>query len=164
MIRYTLTCPDQHEFEAWFSNGDAFETQRADGLLSCPVCGSTDIDRALMAPAISTSRRKENRLSAGDASADARGDADDAPRLAANVPEPTAAPKEVINALRKLREHVTKNADYVGKKFAEEARKIHYEEAEKRGIYGEATKEDVRALAEEGIEFHPLPTLPEDKN
>jgi len=81
-------------------------------------------------------------------------------RLAANVRER----HEIVEAMRKLRRHLTENADYVGNKFAEEARRIHYEEAEKRGIYGEATREDARALAEEGIEFHPLPPLPEDHN
>jgi hypothetical protein len=81
-------------------------------------------------------------------------------RLAANVPEH----QEAIAALRKIRKHLTENADYVGPKFAEEARRIHYNETDKRGIYGEASPDEAKALTEEGIEFHPLPVLPEDHN
>ena len=95
-----------------------------------------------MAPNVATSRKK------------------DLMRLAANVPDR----QEMVATLRKLRQHMTENADYVGPKFAEEARKIHYNETEKRGIYGEASSEEANALAEEGIEFHPLPVLPEDHN
>jgi hypothetical protein len=142
VIRYSLSCESGHAFEAWFANSEAYEMQNADGSLACPLCGSTAVDKALMAPAVATSRKK------------------DSVRLAANVPEH----QEVISALRKLRNHLTENADYVGPKFAEEARKIHYNETEKRGIYGEASSEEVRGLAEEGIEFHPLPVLPEDHN
>jgi hypothetical protein len=147
VIRYTLACSKGHEFETWFAGSEAFEDQQARGLLVCPVCGTTSVDRALMAPAVSTARAKESVP------------------VAANVPdksEPESA--ELVKALRKLRKHLTENADYVGTRFAEEARKIHYEEVEKRSIYGEATPEDVRALAEEEIEFHPLPPLPEDNN
>jgi hypothetical protein len=95
-----------------------------------------------MAPAVATARGKESV------------------RLAANMPDR----EETVAMIRKLRRHLTENADYVGPKFAEEARKIHYNEVEKRGIYGEASTEDARALAEEGIEFHPLPVLPEEHN
>jgi hypothetical protein len=100
------------------------------------------IEKTLMAPAVATSRKR------------------DSVRLAANVPDH----QEAITALRKIRKHLTENADYVGPKFAEEARRIHYNETEKRGIYGEASSEEAKALAEEGIEFHPLPVLPEDHN
>jgi hypothetical protein len=95
-----------------------------------------------MAPSVATSRKKESV------------------KLAANVPQH----QEVAQILKKLRKHLTDNADYVGPKFAEEARRIHYNEVEKRGIYGEASPEEAKALAEEGIEFHPLPVLPEDHN
>jgi hypothetical protein len=142
VIRYSLTCPEGHAFEAWFADSAAYEAQRAKGVLLCPLCGSADIDKALMAPSVSTARKK------------------DSVRLAANMPER----QEAISMLRKLREHLTENADYVGPRFAEEARRIHYNEAEKRGIYGEASRDDARALAEEGIEFHPLPILPEEHN
>jgi hypothetical protein len=158
MIRYTLACPDAHTFEAWFSNSAAFEKQQSGGLLVCPVCGSTAIDRALMAPSVSTSRSRESRP------AESRQDAGESVRVA-NVPEKSAPEtQEVVAALRKLRQHLTQNAENVGNRFAEEARRIHYEESEKRSIYGEATREDAKGLAEEGIEFHPLPPLPEDHN
>jgi hypothetical protein len=147
VIRYALACSKGHEFEAWFSGSQAFEDQQSEGLLVCPVCGSTSVGRALMAPAVSTARAKEPVS------------------VAAHVPDKRDADsQEVLKALRKLRKHLTENADYVGNRFAEEARRIHYEEVEKRAIYGEATQEDVRALAEEEIEFHPLPPLPEDSN
>ena len=142
MIRYSLSCESGHGFEAWFASSDAYETQKADGSVACPVCGSSEVDKTLMAPNVATSRRK------------------DSVRLAANVPDR----QEMVATLRKLRQQMTENADYVGPKFAEEARKIHYNETEKRGIYGEASSDDARALAEEGIEFHPLPVLPEDHN
>ena len=142
MIRYSLSCQTGHDFEAWFAGSGAFESQQAKGSIACPICGSTSVDKALMAPAVATSRKK------------------DSVRLAANVPDQ----QETAAVLRKLREHLTENADYVGPKFAEEARRIHYNEAEKRGIYGEASSEEARALAEEGIDFHPLPMLPEEHN
>ncbi len=142
MIRYALTCPEGHDFEAWFAGSAAFDAQRAKGVVLCPLCGSAEVDKALMAPSVATARKK------------------DSVRLAANMPEQ----QETISMLRKLREHLTENADYVGPRFAEEARRIHYNEAEKRGIYGEASRDDARALAEEGVEFHPLPILPEERN
>jgi len=142
VIRYSLSCQSGHDFEAWFAGSEAFEKQQAKGSIACPMCGSTSVDKSLMAPAVATSRKKNSM------------------RLAANVPDQ----QETAAVLRKLREHLTENADYVGPKFAEEARRIHYNEAEKRGIYGEASSEEARALAEEGIEFHPLPMLPEEHN
>jgi hypothetical protein len=158
VIRYALTCPDRHEFEAWFAGSSAFEDQQARGLLACPVCGSTAVDRALMAPAVATGRGPERREVTPASEA-----AESSVRLAANVPDGPAPEKhEVVAVLRKLRKQLTENAENVGKKFAEEARRIHYNEVEKRAIYGEATPEDAKGLAEEGIAFHPLPPLPED--
>jgi hypothetical protein len=151
MIRYALSCAGQHRFEAWFTGSEAFERQRSDGAIACPLCGSTTIEKALMAPAVSSSRRKETvRAAVKEA----------AVRVAANVPEHS----EMTEMLRKLRKDVTENAEYVGEKFPEEARRIHYNETEKRGIYGEASPDEARSLADEGIEFHPLPVLPEDHN
>jgi hypothetical protein len=141
VIRYSLSCSAGHHFEGWFTDSAAFEAQKFKEEIVCPVCGSAVVDRALMAPAVATSRGKE------------------AVRLS-NLPEQ----QETLAMLRKLRKHLTENADYVGPKFAEEARRIHYNEAEKRGIYGEASTEEARALAEEGVEFHPLPKLPEEHN
>lgn len=142
MIRYALTCERGHPFEGWFAGSEAFKEQQTGNRIACPACGSTLVEKALMAPAVSTARKK------------------DSVRLAANVP----ARQEAVEMLRKLRQHLTDNADYVGPKFAEEARRIHYQETEKRGIYGEASNDEARALAEEGIEFHPLPMLPEEHN
>lgn len=140
MIQYTLTCDAHHKFDAWFRNADAYEDQAARGILSCPMCNSTNIEKALMAPAVSTSRDKVSLSS---------GHADQA---------------KYREALRALRQKMTDSADYVGDKFAEEARKIHYEEAEARGIYGEATRDEVSSLIDEGIDFMPLPPVPDEHN
>ena len=145
MICFALSCSDGHGFEGWFASSEAFETQRAGGDISCPVCGAADVDKALMAPAVATSRRR------------------DSVRVAAHGPQ-LPDESEIVAKLRHIRKHLTDGADYVGGRFAEEARRIHYDEVEKRGIYGEATSDEVRALSDEGIEFHPLPMLPEDHN
>lgn len=143
MIRYQLICDQEHESEGWFASSDAFDAQRKKKLLQCPVCGSHKVDRALMAPSLSSRREPAA-----------------APATFATDPRAAA----LHAAIRELRDHVTKNADYVGPRFADEARKIHYEEAEARSIYGEASADDARALYEEGVEFHPLPALPDDMN
>ena len=148
MIRYALVCSSEHEFEAWFGSSKVFEAQRRRGDVVCPVCGATDVSKALMAPAVSTSKRKEQKAPAMPMP------------VAANVSEPP----EAVAMLRKLRKHLTDNSDYVGGKFAEEARRIHFNEVEKRSIYGEATPQEAHALIEDGVEFHPLPRLPEDQN
>jgi hypothetical protein len=146
MIRYALSCENGHRFESWFGDSQAFEKLLAADAVQCPECGSTAVEKALMTPQVATARKKDAKK--------------DKVRLAANH----AMRAEAVAAMRKIRDHVTENADYVGDKFPEEARKIHYEEAEPRGIYGEATGEEAKALDEEGVEFHPLPTLPEDQN
>ncbi len=140
MIQYSLVCEAKHTFDAWFASASAYDDQAARGILSCPICNSTKIDKALMAPAVSTKR--------------------DAVSLSTGSPDHA----KYVEALRSLRQKVTESADYVGDKFAEEARKIHYEETEARGIYGEATRDEVTSLAEEGIDFLPLPNLPDEHN
>ena len=142
MIRYSLSCSGGHGFEAWFASSEAFDTQRAGDAVACPVCGTTHVEKALMAPAVATGRKGES----------------------VPVAAPAEQPAELVEMMRKVRQHLTANADYVGDRFADEARRIHYEETEKRGIYGEATKDEVRALIDDGIECHPLPVLPEDHN
>jgi hypothetical protein len=142
MIRYTLTCDHEHAFEAWFRSGADYDRAAKRGDNVCPVCGSTKVGKAPMAPAVAGTRKK-GKMS-----------------LAAPDPRSTA----MREAIREFRKKVTEGADYVGDKFAEEARKIHYEEAEARGIYGEATPDEAKELAEEGIGFHPLPSVPEDAN
>jgi hypothetical protein len=148
MIRYDLICEDGHEFDGWFSNSDAFDEQSELGLVACVHCGSTKVEKQLMAPGIPV---KGNRRSEAPAK----------PVLATTL-DPRQ--QKIAHLMRELRKAVEENAEYVGNKFAEEARKIHYEEAEQRGIYGETTAEDAQELIEEGIEIHPLPILPEDGN
>ncbi len=142
MIRYRLSCDQNHEFEAWFRNSDAYDEQRTEDQVACPQCGSVEITKTLMTPGIPS---KSNSTSTEETG--------------------TVSEAEAMATLaRKLRSHVEENADYVGDRFAEEARKIHYEETEPRGIYGEATPEEATDLREEGVEVHPLPPAPEDKN
>jgi hypothetical protein len=142
MIRYSLRCDRDHEFEAWFRSSADYDRAAVAGENVCPACGSTAVAKAMMAPSVSGARKSEKMM------------------LAAPDPKSQA----MREALKELRKRVTENADYVGDKFAEEARKIHYEETEARGIYGEATPEEARDLVEEGITFQPLPPLPEDRN
>jgi hypothetical protein len=149
MIHYTLECDDGHGFDGWFRNSDAFDRQVARGLVVCPECGATTVHKSIMAPNVATTKGREVAPMATTAPED--------PKIA-------QARKEVAAAMRKLRETVEANAEYVGPKFAEEARKIHYEETESRGIYGEASLKDVKELHEEGIDCHPLPVLPEEQN
>ncbi len=158
MIRYSLKCEKRHEFEAWFASSAAFERQAKRGQISCPRCGTVKVDKALMAPSILKSpKRKRVEKSPEPAAAQATPPAQpETHRLAAHG--------ELAKAMRKLRAEIEAKSEYVGPRFPEEARKIHYEEAPARGIYGEATSEEAQALSEEGIEFFPLPPLPEDQN
>jgi hypothetical protein len=165
MIRYALNCDRGHVFESWFANSAAYDKQAKRGLITCPVCGSAKVEKAIMAP----------RLGRADAGARPATPPDPPPSPIRQSPAPpvsaktpvamvSAAERELRQKLKELRDHVTKNASYVGQRFPEEARKIHYGEAEHRSIYGEASPEEAKALHEEGIEFHPLPVLPDDKN
>lgn len=151
MIHYTLLCDKEHVFEGWFRSSDDFDTQVADGLVACPVCGSTAVTRALMAPSVQSGRAREERE-------------DGAKRQTRTMMMPDPTQKMMLEALREIRQKVTENATYVGDRFAEEARKMHYGEVEHHGIWGEATTEEAASLSEEGIEFQPLPGLPEDRN
>ena len=152
MIRYALACDNGHTFESWFQNSAAYDKQVKRGLIGCPACGSTKVEKALMTPGLSGTRKRGTR----------------APAPSHDVPAPVAMmsppEREFRKKLKELREHLTKNADYVGPKFPEEARKMHYGEIEHRSIYGEASPQDAKDLHEEGIEFHPLPVLPDERN
>ncbi|HEY8594618.1 MAG TPA: DUF1178 family protein [Devosiaceae bacterium] len=141
MIQYTLICENEHNFDAWFRNADAFDEQVKTGDVCCPVCASASVNKAMMAPAVSRASSEKVALSIG---------------------HPEQA--QFRAALKALRQKVTSEADYVGDKFAEEARKIHYQESDPRGIYGEATREEAAALIEEGIDFMPLPSVPDEHN
>jgi len=174
LIRYALTCEFTHDFEGWFRNSEDFETQKARGLISCPVCSSSDIQKKLMAPAVSTSRAKEalaESQPAGPLQSSPGGEggipaADAGTRVvqqAALMPQDVRQ-KEVIEALKTLRKRMVEASDYVGRDFPEEARRMHYGEAEERNIYGESSLEDAKALLDEGIDILPLPVLPDEKN
>ncbi len=148
MIKYALICEQTHEFESWFPTSDAFEAQRRRGLVACPFCNSVKVDKQLMAPSVS--RTKKNSLPANP------------------EPQPVAAlsdkDRELRAMVRAMREHVMANAEDVGRGFADEARRMHYGETEHRSIYGEANGEEARSLLDEGIEVMPLPILPDDRN
>jgi len=150
MIRYDLRCAAGHDFDGWFPGSEAFDKQVSLALVSCPTCGSTDVSKAIMAPGIASSGRRQEEATPAER------------MLAATGPAPELA--QMIEMVRQIRRHVVENAENVGQRFAEEARRIHYEEAERRSIYGEASPDEARALAEEGIEFHALPGLPDDAN
>jgi hypothetical protein len=161
MIKYTLKCSDGHQHEAWFANSSAYDELATKRQLQCPVCGTSDVGKALMTPGIPMRQNKQETPTASPAAAQ--------PLAPAPAVATTAAPggtpqSEAIKMMRKLREFVKENSEYVGPKFAEEARKIHYEDSETRSVYGEASKEELTELSEEGINFYPLPLLPEDHN
>ena len=159
MIRYTLACEREHSFESWFQNSAAYDKQAKRGLVACPVCNSTKVEKAIMAPRLARTDVTEPPppLPAPPAAA---------PTAPTKTSVAIMSPpeRELRQKLKELRDHVTKNANYVGPKFPEEARKIHYGETEHRSIYGEASPDEAKALHEEGIEFHPLPMLPDDSN
>jgi hypothetical protein len=145
MIKYALACEQAHEFESWFPSSDEYEAQRKRGFVTCPYCNSSKVEKQIMSPRV------------------ARTDKAPAP-----APQPVAAfsdrEREIRAMIRAVREHVLQNAENVGRGFAEEARKMHYGEAEERSIYGEADQTEVRSLLEEGIGVLPLPVLPDDRN
>lgn len=160
MIRYSLRCEAGHDFESWFPSGDAYDAQRERGLLSCPLCDSTRIEKALMTPSLGRG---------GKAAVVPPAPTESAPAAeAAETPKPVTFLSEKEQAframLRAVRAHVTQNADYVGRGFAEEARRMHYGEIEHRSIYGEANAGEAKALIEEGIDVHPLPPAPDERN
>ena len=141
MIHYSLICDRSHKFDGWFASAGAYDAQHARGLVTCPICLTTEVEKAIMAPAVSRAGSDKVALSMGH-------------------PE-HAKLREAVLALRNK---VTSEADYVGDKFAEEARKIHYKEVDPRGIYGEATREEIASLVEDGVDFLPLPSVKEEHN
>lgn len=142
MIHYNLACDEGHDFEGWFSSSDDFDRQVERRLVACPSCGSVSVSKKLMAPAVSTARKKEARR-----------------ELVMDQ-----AQKEAVAKLKELVKSIRENAEDVGERFPDEARKIHYGEADQRGLLGKATAEEAIALIEEGIEIAPLPVLPDDTN
>jgi hypothetical protein len=151
MIHYDLHCSQDHSFDGWFKDSAAFERLAKRGLLECPHCGDAKVERALMRPAVARREAAPVPLPVP------------APQQAS---EPAAAvtggpmPAQVRAMLQRMRAEVEKNCDYVGPQFAEEARKIHRGESDKRGIYGETSPEQAEALADEGIEVSRIPWVP----
>lgn len=165
MIRYALRCSRGHDFESWFQSSSVYDSQRKRKLVACPMCDSTEVEKAIMAPSVSSSKRKARNFAANATPVDAPAKLPaDTAALDASTLVMSPQERELVAKLRELRDHVVKNADNVGSKFPEEARKIHYGESEHRAIYGEASAEDTRALIDEGIEIAPLPVLPGDRN
>ena len=142
MIRYELTCDNGHKFEGWFGSAEDFDRQQKMALVTCPSCGSAHVAKRLMAPSLSTARRKQERK-----------------ELAVQTGQ-----REMVAKLREIVSTIRANSEDVGERFPEEARKIHYGETEQRGLIGRATAEEVRDLLEEGVEVAPLPVLPDDTN
>jgi len=136
MIKYTLICETDHEFEIWFSKSSDFDDQAPKGLIACPYCGSTKVEKGIMAPNVSTSRKKTA------------------------IAEKQKAAFQMMNKqAAKIRKEIEENCDYVGKEFADEARAIHYGEKPERAIYGEASPSEAASLADEGVEIAPLPDI-----
>lgn len=148
MIRYALACEAGHTFESWFPSSDSYDEQSARGLVTCPVCDSAKVSKAVMAPRLARTDKAEAS----------------APAAAQAVPMIAEPARQMRAMLRAVREHVLANSEAVGERFPEEARKIHYGESEERSIYGQVSPDEARALIEEGINVAPLPVLPDDRN
>ena len=161
MIQYALACDRGHSFESWFQNSAAYDKQAKRKLIECPLCGSAKVEKAIMAPRLAR-RDKSTSIAVREEAVSAPADA----TTSDSSPVAMISPQEheFRKKLKELRDHLTANADNVGKKFPEEARKMHYGETEHRSIYGEASAEDAKELHEEGIAFHPLPVLPDERN
>jgi hypothetical protein len=156
VIRYSLVCDKGHDFESWFANSAAYDRQVKRKLVACPVCESVNVEKAIMAPRLA----RKDKGAAVPEPAVAATPASEAPTPVMISPQE----REFRAKLKELRDHLTANSDNVGKRFPEEARKMHYGEIEHRSIYGEASAQDAKALHDEGIEFHPLPVLPDERN
>jgi hypothetical protein len=154
MIRYALVCAKGHSFESWFQNSAAYDKQARRALVTCPVCGTAKVEKEIMSPRISGARKRE----------EAPAQSGDTPAETTPVAMVSPQERELRKKLKELRQHLTQNADYVGPQFPEEARKMHYGEIDHRSIYGEASPEEARKLHDEGVEFHPLPVLPDERN
>ncbi len=145
MIRYNLRCDRGHSFESWFQSSSAYDSQLKRKLVTCATCGSAKVEKAIMAPRIAGTKKRD--------------------RPAADLSTPAMTQERELRAeLRQLHDHLVKNADNVGARFPNEARKMHYGDIEHRPIYGEASPEDARSLIEEGVAVGSLPILPDDRN
>jgi hypothetical protein len=160
MIKYALVCENGHGFESWFPDSEGYETQAKRGFVECPQCGSTKVQKALMAPAVSTSKRR------------ARNDAIDAPKPAAPAPAEPPKPVAILDekqralreAIRELHAKITETTVDVGAQFSDEARRMHQGETPTRAIRGQASIAEAKELWEEGIPVMPIPPLPDERN
>jgi hypothetical protein len=160
MIRYHLRCERGHTFESWFQSSAVYESQEKRKLVNCPACGSAKVERAIMAPQIVSKKGRNDAAPAPVAPAAAATEV----TAPGSTPLLMAQERELRAKLKELRDHIVKNADNVGERFPNEARKMHYGDIEHRPIYGEASPEEARSLIEEGVEVSPLPVLPDDRN
>ena len=158
MIHYNLRCERGHAFESWFQSSTAYESQEKRRLVNCPACGSAKVERAIMAPQIVS---QKGRDSAAPVPATAT---PTEVTTSGSTPLMMAQERELRAKIRELRDHIVKNADNVGERFPNEARKMHYGDIEHRPIYGEASPDEARSLIDEGVEVSPLPVLPDDRN
>ncbi|SMF33694.1 hypothetical protein SAMN06265365_111146 [Tistlia consotensis] len=156
MILYTLRCDSEHEFESWFKDSAAFDKQAKRKLVACPHCGSTAVQKAIMAPRVARGRGEAAEQSPEQSGGPTPGQT----KAVAADPAPLDPKARALRAqLLELRRQVEANCDYVGPRFAEEARRIHYGESDPRGIYGESSREEAEALAEEGVAVARLPWI-----
>jgi len=162
MIRYSLRCERDHTFESWFQDSSAYESQVRRKLVSCPVCDSVKVEKAIMAPRIVGKKGREPTVPQLESAAPPA--PAETPAAAASTPLVMAQERELRAKLKELRDHIVKNADNVGERFPNEARAMHYGDKEHRPIYGEASPDEAKALVDEGIDVSPLPVLPEDRN
>jgi len=161
MIHYNLRCKKGHAFESWFQSSSAYESQEKRKLVSCPICGTTNVERAIMAPQVVGKKGRERPVAEPSPAA---APSTEVAAPASTAPLMMAQERELRAKLRQLRDHIVSNADNVGERFPNEARKMHYGDIEHRPIYGEASPDEARALIDEGVEVMPLPTLPDDRN
>jgi len=164
MIRYALRCERGHTFESWFQNSSAFDAQVKRKLVSCPACDSVKIEKAIMAPRVVAKKGRQRAEPAPVPTTPAPAPAPAESPAATPTPLLMAQERELRAKLKELRDHIVKNADNVGERFPNEARKMHYGDIEHRPIYGEASPEEARELIDEGIDVSPLPVLPDDRN
>jgi hypothetical protein len=158
MIHYHLRCERGHAFESWFQSSTAYEAQEKRKLVNCPACGSAKVERAIMAPQIVGQKTRDITAPVPAPAAATE------VTTAGSTPLMMAQERELRAKIRELRDHIVKNADNVGERFPNEARKMHYGDIEHRPIYGEASPDEARSLIEEGVEVTPLPVLPDDRN
>lgn len=172
MIRYALQCERGHAFESWFQDSASYDKQAKRGLVTCPTCNSSKVEKSIMAPQIPRKGRSTEQRVGEEKAARARSrtkttaESTTATPVKQDAPEPVmlAQERELRAKLKELCDHIKANSDNVGDQFPEQARKMHYGEIEHRPIHGEASPKEAKELIEEGVDVMPLPMLPEDRN